>query len=1081
MAVAEETTHRPAKGAEPADFSCILWPRRGDPPATAVHADSMTAPSDDELVRHARALRGLARALVGAEHADDVVQDAAVHALRRPPAAGVPLFAWLTGVVRNRARKLHRGERRRTARELRAGERADAADPRTPLDAAAHREAVARLDAALLALPQPYQDTLLWRYYEGMTPTEIASRTGVPVATVKSRLQRGLALMRDRLDGPGLRGEWRAALATAFGVGRAPVAVAAAAVTGILLMTAKLVVGALAAVLVGFFLWPQAEAPSMAPTAVADAGGPPSPMAGANVASAAEPRGQREAVTPAAMSASSAGATGAEFTIVGRCVDEAGTPLAGVRVEGTTYRPGGGIPRLQRDGETGVDGTFALALPVASDQYQSLTLRAADRCEVRGSIRDAIPGERRDLGDLVMPLAHRVRGRVVDATGTPQEGVAVRIRWFRSGPERRIVEPWVSDSGAVTDALGRFTIREDLPPGRYRLELGNRSLVDRDASHIELGGEPRERVLELVVEPAPPTCRGVVVRTDGSPIAGAIVSLDGNTVQTDVDGRFAVLPKPDWITAERPLLVRAPGFLSRNDHVWRHGDSTEQRIELRTAPAIVLRVVDGETGEPIERYAARAVPPNGWNDGQYPLRATERPGGVSRLIPPPGEWFVIATPDDSVHARSAFVPVTLPPDRDVELTVRVWAEQERRLVVTDGERPVAGVAVELLDPGNLRVRRDTETWLLEDCRVSGPPTARIVQTGATDGNGALVLRGPKADLALRLSGGGLALQIVQPIRLDEATDLVVAAQRGARLRGRLVPVEVARHVAAAADVGPNEEAVPVGIDLVGAGGEKLRRYLEPPFPIDAEGAFDIRGVPAGTLHIKVVKGNWSYVATIVDVPEGGEVERDVDIAAIAPAFVTLRVLVDGQAAKDAYVNAMGWHAKDSFGKEFPTQTIGRADESGAFRIETCVGDLELYVTARTPAGDEAQFRAYLHVPHAGPQEHVVDLRVGGLDLTVLRPDGTPAPDVVLREAGRRTGSTWTTDAAGRVRVERFTAGTLTLEARPRSLSTRESQEAFARTNGWQALQREWVAAGVLEIAPGNAVARRLVLPPGWDR
>lgn len=242
----------------------------------------MTPPHDDELVRdelvqHARALRGLARALVGAEHADDVMQDAAVQVLRRPPAAGVPLFGWLAGVLRNRSLKHHRGERRRAAREQRAGVQAASAASIAPLDAAVHRETVARLDAALLALPQPYQDTLLWRYYQELSPTEIAARTGVPLATVKSRLQRGLELLRERLDGDGSRGDWRAALAIAFGLEQAPIGavVAVTAGVGITLMMAKLAVAAALAVLVGFWLWPRDHQPVVEATAAVAEGRTP--------------------------------------------------------------------------------------------------------------------------------------------------------------------------------------------------------------------------------------------------------------------------------------------------------------------------------------------------------------------------------------------------------------------------------------------------------------------------------------------------------------------------------------------------------------------------------------------------------------------------------------------------------------------------------------------------------------------------------------------------------------------------------------------------------------------------------------
>ena len=51
----------------------------------------------------------------------------------------------------------------------------------------------------LMTLREPYRSTLLARYFEDLSHGEIAARDGVALATVRSRLQRGLAELRGDL------------------------------------------------------------------------------------------------------------------------------------------------------------------------------------------------------------------------------------------------------------------------------------------------------------------------------------------------------------------------------------------------------------------------------------------------------------------------------------------------------------------------------------------------------------------------------------------------------------------------------------------------------------------------------------------------------------------------------------------------------------------------------------------------------------------------------------------------------------------------------------------------------------------
>ncbi len=76
----------------------------------------------EELLDHAGWLRRLAASLVAdPAHADDLVQETWVAALRHPPLSGPSPRPWLSRVVHNMARNARREESRREDREQRAG------------------------------------------------------------------------------------------------------------------------------------------------------------------------------------------------------------------------------------------------------------------------------------------------------------------------------------------------------------------------------------------------------------------------------------------------------------------------------------------------------------------------------------------------------------------------------------------------------------------------------------------------------------------------------------------------------------------------------------------------------------------------------------------------------------------------------------------------------------------------------------------------------------------------------------------------------------------------------------------------
>ncbi len=143
-------------------------------------------------------IHALARRLVADPHlAADLAQDTCVDALAARPDAERPLRGWLATVMRNRLAKLRRGEHNRTLREERASRgELESSTLEVVERAETHRNVV----LAVLALEEPYRSTLLMRFFEQLSYDEIARRTGVTRAAVNSRITRGLAELRARLE-----------------------------------------------------------------------------------------------------------------------------------------------------------------------------------------------------------------------------------------------------------------------------------------------------------------------------------------------------------------------------------------------------------------------------------------------------------------------------------------------------------------------------------------------------------------------------------------------------------------------------------------------------------------------------------------------------------------------------------------------------------------------------------------------------------------------------------------------------------------------------------------------------------------
>jgi RNA polymerase sigma-70 factor (ECF subfamily) len=145
--------------------------------------------------RYSGVVYGVAlRVLANTTAAEDVVQEIFLQLWRNPQAFDANrgrLAPWLAVIARNRA--IDHLRRRPAEEDI------DELPISTGIDLegeAAQKLAVDKVRGALAQLPQEQRTTLEMAFFEGMTHTEIAGKTGEPLGTVKTRIRTGLLALR---------------------------------------------------------------------------------------------------------------------------------------------------------------------------------------------------------------------------------------------------------------------------------------------------------------------------------------------------------------------------------------------------------------------------------------------------------------------------------------------------------------------------------------------------------------------------------------------------------------------------------------------------------------------------------------------------------------------------------------------------------------------------------------------------------------------------------------------------------------------------------------------------------------------
>jgi len=559
------------------------------------------APPLEALLAHRAWVRALACRLAdNAVDADDLEQDAWLAAARARPHDGIGIRAWFAKVMRNRAAERHRLEVRRTTREsVVARPEETSGGAALVVDAEAH----ARVVLAVLALDDPYRETVLLRFYEGLPPREVAARMGVPVDTVRTRLRRAAETLRAALGGE--RDDWLGALAPLLDVRRgAPVPTAAVAV-GVAMK--KIIVVSLVVLLAAGAMWWTAsrlldETGRTAGDREVGVAAAPTPAAREPALQPAVPAPGTRSRTPSPVPTTAAPGDeipppvdlklcDREIDLFGIVADESGGPVVGALVR-TASHPWAAAMAAPRDLlRTTEDGPTTRA---ARDGTFALHLRRGAVVDLRVTAKGFADAVRTNCQAGERVTVTLVRGASLEVTTVDERGrpvPKVRVHTFAARRSGLVTQ----ERDGTTDAAGRVVF-DGLIAGTVFLSAQHPELSPAEAQRAEIPSSG-SIALQLTML-AGRTIRGRVTdAATGAPIAGARVDATGwisRSVTTDAEGRYVL---PGWTGKEGWFIsAAAPGRVSVEKTVPGAGDVD---LALRAGDGVTARVVRAD-GTPVE-------------------------------------------------------------------------------------------------------------------------------------------------------------------------------------------------------------------------------------------------------------------------------------------------------------------------------------------------------------------------------------------------------------------------------------------------------------------------------------------------
>jgi RNA polymerase sigma-70 factor (ECF subfamily) len=577
----------------------------------------------DDLVANLSWVQRLAFSLArNRDAADDLTQEVArVWLERRPELSDRPrgLKAWLAAVTRRLARDRLRSEQARHAREQSVARPEGTDDTYEVVERGTWQK---RVTEAVMELSEPYRSTILYCYLDQLPTASVAERMGVREATVRKRIERGLALLRLRLGGETADGRTSRALllslASTIKSLRSAATSLRAKITGVLLMTtqAKLAGVAIGLVIVLLLalqmlpVWSRGEGRRVSSTQ--------------GMSALSEDHRPSDAVKTGALTEEDSGSIPVGREVVAAPIaPTTGSFLVHV-VWGDDKKPAPGV--LLSLYRNGADSLFEMPRS-ASNEQGVVRFTEVQPGHVYAQVERGNP----DFGDPIqivagketeatvgVPIGMNCRGLVVDGKDRPIADAEV------------LVAPWAGGEAlplARTGPDGTFTLRAV----STHCHIGARA-PGYAASPLKQFTAGKGAAVELRVVLSEPSVdlSGVVFDPSNRLVAEAVVEAgrNQNTLERSTDGTVAKPPMPARLRTDAegrfvfhnlpsgsiPLAVRARGLSPWNLPVeLRIGEP--KTISVRLEPGVTLT---GAVSEAAGVKAAKATINIGdWSDLSY--------------------------------------------------------------------------------------------------------------------------------------------------------------------------------------------------------------------------------------------------------------------------------------------------------------------------------------------------------------------------------------------------------------------------------------------------------------------------------